>query len=115
MRWTIRAKILAILSILLLFAVAANLILAEKILREDKEILVFETSRSNAEQLANEMDGLIRREVEKMQFLSEFFLTRKELAQEILEKDTNLVGFRLFKEGRTIGEFVSQKKLRVLK
>jgi signal transduction histidine kinase len=104
MRWSIRTKILIILSTLLLLVVSAYLILADKILREDKELLVFEMNRSNAEQIANELDGSIRRIVDKMELIAQLTLNRRKmedapentsLAQTLFDKDPDLLALQL--------------------
>jgi len=125
MRWSIRTKILLILSSLLLLVVLAYLVLAEKILREDRELLVFDTNRVATEQIANELDGSLRRVVDKMEVLSELLInnpslsqTGKQLAQTFFEKDPDLIALQLTSisgMAHTVtGELISNKKLHSL-
>ncbi len=127
MRWSLRTKILIILSTLLLIVVTAHLILSEKILREDKELLIYDSNRSNTEQLANELDNSMHRVIDKMELLAELVLNNsnlsksngKVLAELFIEKDPDLLVFQIIQPKKSHtpiqGELLSKKKIQAIK
>lgn len=104
-----------VLSALLLFVVAAYLILAEKVFREDKELLVFDTNRTGTQQLAGELEGSLRRFSDKLEILAQLAAQpsreSRALASDFFEEDPDLLLFQLVREGRVSAELVSKRKL----
>ena len=115
MRWSIRTKIMTVLSALLLFVVAAYLILAERVFREDKELLVFDTNRTGTEQLASELEGSLRRISDKLEILAQLSAqparASRALAQDFFEEDPDLLLFQLVRGGKVVHQLVSKRKL----
>jgi len=99
MKWSLRTKILSVLSALLLGVVFAYLVLANKVFREDKELLVFDTNKFNTERVANELDNAVKRVVDKMEIISELMIneegSRQSLAKSIFEADQDLIVLQL--------------------
>jgi signal transduction histidine kinase len=113
LRWSLRAKILTIVSALLLAAVFAYLLLAEKVFREDKELLVFDTNRSNAERLSTELEDSISRVVDKMELLARLAggAAGGNLARTFFSEDPEIVALRILSDGKVLHELVDAKKL----
>jgi hypothetical protein len=104
MHWSIRTKIFAVFSSLLLAAIFAYLILADRVFREDKELLVFDTNRSNTERLTSEFESGLRRVLDKTRIIAQLIVSSPEqaLVKSFFEEDEELLAFELitFKEGR---------------
>lgn len=106
------------LSTLLLFVVGSYLILAERVFREDKELLVFDTNRSNTQELAAELDGSIRRVVEKIAIIAQLMATTSQeshaIATHLFEEDPELLGFQLIGQNpaRAVSELFSARKMK---
>lgn len=104
-----------VLSALLLFVVAAYLILAERVFREDKELLVFDTNRTGTQQLASELEGSLRRISDKLEILAQLAAQpsreSRALASDFFEEDPDLLVFQLVREGKVSHELVSKRKL----
>ena len=128
MQWSIRTKILAVLSVLLITAIFAYQVLAERVFREDKQLLVFDTNRSSAERLASGLESALRRVMDKMEVLSRLEINlgsarEAALAKSFFESDPELIRFQLVTispehqtDGRQLGykELVSHERLKKL-
>ena len=111
---------MVVLSALLLGVVFAYLILANSVFREDKELLVFDTNRSSTERVSNELDGLIRRVVDKMEVLAQLLAyspsqSNKILGRSLFDEDPDLIAFQLIgangKNSTVLRELVSAEKI----
>lgn len=118
MRWSLRTKILVIFSSLLVSVVFAYLILADRVFREDKELLVFDTNRSNTEQLANEIDAALRHVIDKMEFFVRLLMYKPSspaMKMFLLEGDLSMLAIRLVEAspegGHILEEVISSKAL----
>jgi signal transduction histidine kinase len=105
---------------LLISAIFAYLVTAEKVFRDDKQLMVFESSRSEAERAANAFDGYIRRVRTKMEFLSNLLLSSESVrnsafTNEYFTRDPDIVLFQIITERtgnrKTIREMFSSKRL----
>ena len=130
MRWSLRAKILGVLSALLLSVVFAYLVLADRVFREDKELLVYDTNKSNTERLADELDSSIKRVIDKMEIISQLLsgtehATELRLARSVFEKDLELLALQILRQSpagedgkvpppKVIQQLISDKKLQSL-
>jgi signal transduction histidine kinase len=122
MRWSIRTKIMLVLTALLLFVVGAYLFLAERVFREDKELLVFDTNRASTQQLASEIEVTLRRLSDKLEILAQLSANpaseSRILASSFFEEDPDLLLFQLMrgrKNPQVLRELVSTSKLKALK
>lgn len=118
---SIRTKILGVLSALLVAAIFAYLILADRIFREDKQLLVFDTNRSNAERLAGDVEGSIRRILDKTEILARLALhskggTEAALMRDFLFRDVEMMVFQLrfSKDNRVLTELIDEKQAKRL-
>ncbi|MBI3556780.1 MAG: HAMP domain-containing protein [Deltaproteobacteria bacterium] len=84
---SIRIKILAVLSVLLVTAIFAYLLLADRIFREDKQLLVFDTNRANAERIANDLEISLHRVLDKTEMLSKLILNDRSVGGSALVRD----------------------------
>ncbi len=125
MRWSIRTKIMTVLSALLLIVVVAYLVVAERVFRDDKELQVFDSNRTSTQQLAGELEGSLRRVVDKMEILAQLAVHNRKttlpLESSFFEADPGLVLFPLIlprskkkvdpQSFTILRELVSKKKL----
>ena len=84
---SIRIKILGVLSVLLVAAIFAYLLLADRIFREDKQLLVFDTNRSNAERIAHDLEISLHRVLDKVEMLSKLMLNDRSAGGSALVRD----------------------------
>ncbi len=97
---SIRIKILGVLSVLLVAAIFAYLLLADRIFREDKQLLVFDTNRSNAERLANDLEISLHRVLDKIEMISKLMLNDRsasgsDLVRDFFNRDNELLVYQL--------------------
>jgi signal transduction histidine kinase len=69
-KFPIRYKILAVLSAVVIAAVAVYLYLASRLFYEDKTLLVYELNQNNVRTLASDLEGHLKRVVDKLKLVA---------------------------------------------
>jgi signal transduction histidine kinase len=119
MQISIRAKILVVLSVLLLGAIFAYLILAERVFREDKQLLVFDANRTNVERLAAGFESSFHRVVDKLDILAKLLAAppgseSATLGRRFFQDDPEILEFVLERSGKKIVELFDEAHLKDL-
>jgi signal transduction histidine kinase len=112
LKFSIRYKILGVVTVLLVSAISLYLLIAAKIFKQDKTELVFELNKSVVATLSTEVETALRGSADKLKLYAMLFSALKnnssqEAFNEVIKHDSMIVRLELFEMG-------SAKKMNLL-